>query len=87
MAIATESRNNEHPQEECDQQQCGCDAPAGVHEEWQTRPVKHDVSLGCRYIDMGESLYQKCAPEAFHLNPVKWGVGLPCQLSMCTLRY
>ncbi|CAO2175817.1 unnamed protein product [Urochloa humidicola] len=42
------------------------------------------ISLGCRYIDMGESLYQKCAPEAFHLNPVKWGVGLPCQLHVYT---
>ncbi|CAO2046525.1 unnamed protein product, partial [Urochloa humidicola] len=30
MAIATESRDNE---EGCDQQQCGCDAPAGMHED------------------------------------------------------
>ncbi|CAN6177266.1 unnamed protein product, partial [Urochloa humidicola] len=60
MAIATESRDNE---EGCDQQQCGCDAPAGMHEERQTRPVKHDGKSPLHLQPCHASMPRICSPR------------------------
>ena len=45
-----------------------------------------DTTSGNEWIDMAESLCQKRALEAFHLNPDEWGVNvnvirLSCELS------
>lgn len=41
--------------------------------------------LGCRFIDMAESLCQKRALEAFRLDPAKWGGKILYSLALAAI--